>query len=120
MVCVCVCVCSSRERERGTAKCCVIVIVRVGTLERDIYCSSSWSVFTTASLYLVHLHSNGSSEGEEEEWLKALEKGTVDDTGYLPGQTSKNLTTRQVSRVCVVWGYLCDVHTYVCSLLLSW
>lgn len=52
------------------------------------------------SLCLVHLHSNGSSEEEEEEeWLNALEKGTVDDTGYLPGQANKNLTTRQVGRV---------------------
>ena len=76
------------------------------------YCYSVWYVLTTYYKFLpLHLNSNGSSaEEEEEEWLNALEKGTVDETGYLPGQTTKNLTTRQVSRVRVASDSLCDVR----------
>ena len=38
----------------------------------------------------------GDSEGEEEAWLVAMEKGQLDNTGYLPRKPGTTLTARQV------------------------
>ena len=37
------------------------------------------------------------SEGEEEAWLVAMEKGQLDDRGYIPRRPGAALTARQVS-----------------------
>ena len=36
------------------------------------------------------------SEGDEEAWLVAMEKGQLDDTGYIPRRPGTALTARQV------------------------
>ena len=43
--------------------------------------------------------SEGGSEGEEEAWLVAMEKGQLDETGYVPQRPGTSLTTRQVPLV---------------------
>lgn len=37
------------------------------------------------------------SEGEEEAWLVAMEKGQLDERGYIPRRPGATLTARQVS-----------------------
>lgn len=39
----------------------------------------------------------GGSDGDEEAWLVAMEKGQLDETGYLPRKLGTGLTARQVS-----------------------
>jgi hypothetical protein len=42
------------------------------------------------------------SEGEEEAWLVAMEKGQLDKTGYVPRRPGTSLTTRQVPLVSLL------------------
>ena len=46
----------------------------------------------------------GGSEGDEEAWLVAMEKGQLDETGYLPRRSGPNLTARQVSCCAAACG----------------
>lgn len=39
----------------------------------------------------------GASDGEEAAWLVAMEKGQLDETGYLPQKPGTALTARQVN-----------------------
>lgn len=41
------------------------------------------------------------SDGDEEAWLVAMEKGQLDETGYLPRRLGSTLTARQVS-LCTI------------------
>ena len=41
------------------------------------------------------------SDGDEEAWLVAMEKGQLDETGYLPRKLESTLTARQVN-LCTI------------------
>ena len=46
------------------------------------------------------------SEGEEEAWLVAMEKGELDERGYIPQRPGATLTARQVvtpSHLPYIW-----------------
>lgn len=51
----------------------------------------------------------GGSDGDEEAWLVAMEKGQLDETGYLPQKLGTGLTARQVSKRYLLACHHCSV-----------
>ena len=49
-----------------------------------------------SDLFVISSEKKASDVDDEEEWLKALEMGEVDERGYLPDKGNRKLTARQV------------------------